>query len=195
MKKNEAYETLGLTQTATEEDIKKAFRKLAVQYHPDKNKDNPKAEETFKKINQAYQILTGKEKAEDDMPNFSSGGSNPFDFMDNFMDFFGNPFANPFSNQKKPQSNDMFAPVFVKTSVNFEESILGCKKHISYKIKHYCEKCCGDGIDTSSKKRCDKCRGTGWISKSVKNGNYINTTRTVCENCRGKGEYGNPCKE
>lgn len=163
----EYYDILELNQGASEEEIKKAYRKLSKKYHPDLNPDNKEAEENFKKVVEAYEILTGKQKPKD-QNNF-----NPFDF---------NPFAN-----RRYKAN----PIKLIIELELEEAYKGGQKIINYNVNDTCEKCNGEGGFEPIK--CNQCNGKGHIQQGPfaficnncgGNGKLV---KKVCYTCSGNG--------
>lgn len=199
MKRDEAFNVLGLNENATEEEVKKSFKKLAVENHPDRNKEKD-AEEKFKRINQAYQILTGKEKAENEHINFDGHGSYPFDpfsgmpgGMDDFISsFFGGVNNRRAHTQQKPQI--ILEDLYSSMNVTFEESVLGCTKNISYVINNFCDACEASGFDTTKIAKCKTCSGTGYQKKSLGGHGFLRIEQHQCSSCGGSGLSGEPCK-
>ena len=199
MRKNEAYDTLGLSPEANEDEIKKAFRKAAAASHPDVNKDNPKAEENFKKINQAFQILSGKEHAEDEMPQrseFHPGspfGMNIEDIMgEMFFNNFGRNSRNPFQHQQQ-KGNVALDDAKISLNISFEEAVLGCTKNISYEIMNFCIACEAQGIDVNRKNKCNICNGSGFQKIQTGSHGFIQISHSPCSHCKGIGVIGEPC--
>ncbi len=198
MRKNEAYEALGVTQAATEDEIKKAFRKLAAASHPDVNKDDPKAEEKFKKINQAYQIVSGKERAEDEMPeraDFHPGSPFGFNIEDVMGEMFFNNFGgrghgNPFTQQKNKVN---LQDAGISLDLSFEEAVLGCTKNISFEINNYCATCDAQGLDVAKKVKCQTCNGSGFQKVQIGGNGFYQISHRECPNCHGSGFVGEPC--
>jgi len=196
MKTNEAYEYLGLEPGASDDDIKKAFRKFAVEYHPDRNKEAG-AEEKFKKINEAHQILTGKQKSDDERGAVGFGPQSPFDFgsfkiediIGHFVNNGGFGFA---ANNKKKFSIDL-SPIQISINVDFKKAVLGGTENIKYNIKNYCKDCGGECVDKGNRKKCKQCSGTGFISRTFGNGPILRTDNYLCDKCKGTGFIGNKC--
>ena len=164
MASKDYYESLGLKKGASEEEIKRAFRKLAIKYHPDKNQGNKEAEEKFKEINEAYQVLSDPEKkarydqygTADFNGGFggSGGGFGGFDFSDmgGFGDIFDSFFGGGGSSQRRngpKRGNDLEYTI----NLTFEEAVFGAKKEISITRSETCDTCHGDGAEpgTSAK--------------------------------------------
>lgn len=201
------YETLGVSKTATDEEIKKAYKKLAIKYHPDKNPGNKEAEEKFKEISAAYEILSNKEKRQ----QYDMGGmnNNPFGGSQSgfrrssgnpFEDLFGGGFGfeDLFGGMGRQSSQYREAPRNINTllNVSFEEAIFGCVKNLVLKLPETCNECNGLGKDIHSKmENCSSCGGKGYI---VDQSNILNAMRggkIRCPNCEGKGKvYTSSCK-
>lgn len=195
------YEILGITRNASKEDIKKAFRTLARQYHPDVNKA-PDAEARFKEINEAYEVLADDEKrARYDRfghagVNGAPGGfSTGFGgFEDIFQDFF-DAFANT-SSRQRGQATKRGADREVEVTVTFEEAVFGVEKEITFYRNGLCETCEGTGAEPGSVPlTCPQCNGTGEI-RAVQNTFLGSVVRvTTCNRCKGSGTIvDHPCK-
>lgn len=190
MKKQEAYDTLNVSQQATEDEIKKAFKVLAAKTHPDVNKDDPKAEEKFKKINEAYQILTGKAKAEDENmfnkgPQWTRANTiNVEDFFTNFNPFYNNIHNSSVYNSRLENVNSQL-------QLTFEETILGTVRKMDFEIKNYCEHCERTGFESKNRQTCTTCKGKGFILNYQQFG--FNVTQKACNMCHGYGYIGTTC--
>lgn len=213
MAKRDFYEVLGLEKGASDDEIKKAFRKLAVKYHPDKNKGNEEAEEKFKEINEAYQVLSNpEEKAKYDQfghagmdGGFGGGGAGGFGgfdmgdmggFGDIFESFFGGGFgggAGARRNNGPRRGNDLEYSLVI----TFEEAMKGVEKEFNITRTENCETCKGSGAKPgTSKKTCGKCNGSGQIrvQRQTPLGTFASTG--ACDACGGKGEViDTPCTE
>lgn len=211
--KRDYYEVLGLNKGASDDEIKKAYRKLAKKYHPDLNPGNKEAENKFKELNESYEVLSDSDKKSryDQFghagvdPNFGggAGGGNPFngaggfDFSDIFDSFFGGGGgfggggrrANPNAPRR---GTDCEATV----TITFEEAAKGVKKNIEYHQIQTCADCNGTGAQKgSTPQTCPVCSGTGQqrINQRTPFG-VVQSTQT-CEKCRGTGKIvNNPCK-
>lgn len=201
--KRDFYEVLGVAKNASDAEIKKAFRSLARQYHPDVNKD-PSAVEKFKEVNEAYQILSDPQKrsAYDQYghagidPNAFAGG-NPFGggfggFGDIFGDIFGDFFGGGGSSSQRRNGPRRGADLRYDLSISFEEAVFGCEKEINIPKTCTCTSCSGSGAEPgTSRKQCPVCKGRG--SVSISQGFF--TIQQTCHQCQGEGEIiDKPCK-
>ena len=207
MANKDYYEVLGLTKGASDDEIKRAFRKLAVKYHPDRNQGNAEAEEKFKEINEAYQILSDPEKkakydqfgsaAFDGTGGFSGGfgGFDGFDmggFGDIFESFFGGGGGS--SRRNGPvRGNDIEYTI----TLTFEEAVFGVEKEISVTRSENCEHCNGSGAEPGTNvKTCPTCSGSGQVrvQRQTPLGSFVSTS--TCDHCHGSGKITEtPCKE
>lgn len=206
--KKDFYELLGVNKDATDQEIKKAYRKLAMKYHPDKNQGDKEAEEKFKEINEAYEILSDKDKrakydrfGPDAFGSGAGGGfgggfsSAEFDFSDIFGDLFGGSFGGGFGGfSSRSTRNSAKAPrkgqdIRIKLGITFEEAAFGVKKDIELSVEETCQFCNGTGAkDGTKKEKCKTCNGEGVISNQVRTplGTMIN--QSICPDCNGTGE-------
>lgn len=211
--KQDYYEILGLQKGASDDEIKKAFRKRAKQYHPDLHPGDKQAEKKFKEVNEAYEVLSDKDKkARYDQfghagvdPNFNGGtgaygGGSPFgvdvDLGDIFNSFFGGGFGGA-SRRANPNAPMRGADVESVVNISFEESSTGVKKEVSYKNIVTCDTCGGTGCASgTSPKTCHDCNGTGQVRINQRTPfGVVQTTRT-CERCKGTGKIiEEPCKK
>lgn len=182
MNKDKAYEILGLSVDASDDDVKKKFRELTKKYHPDINKD-PGAEAKFKEINQAHDAIKNKSFDQNFHPNNGFDGFGGFDISD----FFN------FNASTHQQRRKAYIPSEHQVILNltFMEAVLGCEKEISIKKKTFCQSCKGFGSDID--KSCKKCNGSGQSSTFRKQGNMTFNTIGPCDcskrciTCSGKG--------
>ena len=195
----ELYDILGVSRSSSEQEIKKSYRKLAMKYHPDRNKA-PEAETKFKKISMAYDVLSDKEKKEK-YDNFGleglqsgGGGPNPFDIFSNLFrggggggGMFNHPFAR--NQPRKKRTKDRSEVIEVKLEDIYNESIL----NMNYSKKVVCNIC--SGLGTMSKEKiqvCKICNGNGRIMRIIQVGpNMISQSQETCSSCMGKGKYIN----
>ena len=208
--KRDYYEVMGVPKNATDDEIKKAYRKLAKKYHPDLNPGDKTAEAKFKEVNEAYEVLSNKDKrARYDQfgqagvdPNFGGGtGGSPFGGDINIDDIFNSVFdgfgfggfggtrrANPNAPRRGGDSES-------NVTISFEEAAKGCRKTVSYEQIDLCPDCHGTGAHGgASAKTCPQCGGRGQVRISQRTPfGVVQTTRT-CDRCGGTGKVvDNPC--
>lgn len=200
---------MGVPKNASEDEIKKAYRKLAKQYHPDLNPGDKVAEAKFKELNEAYEVLSDSDKkARYDQfghagvdPNFGGGaGGSPFqgdfDFGDIFSSVFGGGFGGFGGRQQNPNAprrgNDCEAYI----EITFEEAAKGCKKAVSYNRVEDCPDCNGSGAKKgTSPSTCSACGGTGRVRVNQRTPFGVVQTQRSCDKCKGKGKIiDSPCK-
>ncbi len=193
MEKQDYYEVLGVSKNATDDEIKKAYRKLAVKYHPDKNPGDKTAEEMFKKVAEAYEVLSDPQRRQNydqfgfDGPQaggFGGGGFNPFDI---FNSFFGGGGGFSGFDDEGPHSRG--TNIRVRVKVSLQDIANGVEKHI--KIKKYveCEHCHGTGAkDGTAYETCSKCKGRGRVIQTVNSLFGRMQTESVCPDCHGTGK-------
>jgi molecular chaperone DnaJ len=210
MAKRDYYEILGVARDASDEEIKKAYRRLAVKYHPDKNPGDKAAEESFKELGEAYEALCEPQKraaydqfghaafdARQRASRAGAGGGGGFhDPFDIFREVFGGSgdgsiFDNIFGAQDpaSPQRGD---DLRYNLEITLEEAALGCEKEISVTKLDKCETCAGAGAEAGSKlKTCATCGGRGQVLTS----RGIFSIAQTCPHCKGQGRLlEKPCK-
>ncbi len=213
--KRDYYEVLGVSKGASADEIKKAYRKLAKQYHPDLNPNNKEAEAKFKEVNEAYEILSDPEKKEkyDRFgfagvdPNYGAGQGGgfgggfggfgdgmEFDLGDIFGSFFGGfGGGGSRSNPNAPRrGNDIQA----NAHLTFEEAAKGCKKTIEFQKIENCDECNGSGAAKGTHPQtCPECNGRGQINVQQRSPFGVISTVKTCPRCGGKGSFNpNPCQ-
>ena len=208
--KRDYYEVLGVSKTASEEEIKKAYRKLAKENHPDLHPGDKAAEERFKEINEAYGVLSDKDKkARYDQfghagvdPNFGAGGPGggfggfdmgDIDLGDIFGSFFGGGFGGGSARRNSPQKGESLR---ANIAITFEEAAFGCTKEIDLTRTETCDACHGSGCEAgTTAETCPDCRGTGTVRVQRGGGGFSFSTTTTCPKCRGTGKLiHSPCK-
>ncbi len=198
---------MGIPRNASEDEIKKAYRKLAKQYHPDLHPGDKDAEAKFKELNEAYEVLSDKEKkARYDQfghagvdPNFGGGaaGGSPFtgdiDFGDIFNSFFGG-FGGG-ARRANPNAPRRGSDAEAVVNIDFEEAAKGCKKTIAYDRVENCQECGGSGAQKgTSAKTCPQCNGTGQVRVSQRTPFGVVQTSRGCDRCHGTGKViDSPC--
>jgi len=210
------YETLGLSKEADENEIKKAYMKLARQYHPDKNQGSKEAEEKFKKINEAYEVLSDPEKRNmynqlgDDMFNQNMSNQqnvNPFDIFNrmfgggfNFdsdmsgsssFGFGDNPFSFMFdlggnSNRKR---RVVIEDIVIQKKVTLKQLYCNETIQLEFNCNILCKKCDATGTKDKSKSVCSTCNGKGQVVNTIQTGFMIQQHISTCSNCNGTGVF------
>ena len=209
--KRDYYEVMGVPKNASEDEIKKAYRKLAKQYHPDLNPGDKNAEAKFKEVNEAYEVLSDKEKrARYDQfghsgvdPNFGGGpAGDPFggvDLGDLFGSFFGGGFGGGFGSQRRatPNAPRRGSNTDAVLTISFEEAAKGCKKEVSYRRVENCKSCGGTGAEKGTQASvCPNCGGTGQVRVSQRTPFGVVQTSRGCDRCGGTGKViEHPCKD
>ena len=212
--KRDYYEVLGVSRSASEDEIKKAYRKLAKKYHPDLNPGNAEAEQKFKEVNEAYEVLSdSNKKARYDQfgfagvdPNYGAGagggggfgGFTDFDFGDLgdiFGSFFGGGFGgNSRSSRSGPQRGES---IRVGVTVSFEEAAFGCEKEVTVDRVDQCPTCKGSGCEPGTTPEvCTQCGGSGQVQQRRQTPMGVFATTTTCPKCGGRGKIiHSPCKD
>lgn len=196
------YEVLGVERSASPEEIKKAFRRLAFQFHPDRNKE-AEAEAQFKEVNQAYEVLSDPEKrAQYDRfghAGVSGAGQPGFDGFNfgGFGDIFDAFFGGAAGQRGRRGGPARGADLRVNVTLEFEEAVFGVEKQLEVTRNETCAICSGLGSEPGSQpQRCPTCNGTGEIRRVQQSifGQFVNVT--ACERCHGEGRIiSSPCKE
>lgn len=208
MANEDLYSILGVSKNASDDEIKKAYRKLAKKYHPDLNKGDKSAEEKLKEINKAYEVLSDKQKrahydqfgsTDQNFGGFGgggfSGGFSGFDSDFDLGDIFGSFFGGFGSNNRSRNVARKGSDVGISLSISFEEAAFGCKKSVRYQRIVQCASCSGTGSKNGqSKIRCRKCGGSGQVVMGQRTPFGMIQTSHVCDQCGGTGQIvENPC--
>ncbi|MDV3428681.1 MAG: molecular chaperone DnaJ [Bacillota bacterium] len=213
MANKDYYSILGIEKSASQDEIRSAFRKLAIKYHPDKNKGDKAAEEKFKEVNEAYQVLSDPQKRSNydqfGTSEFDGGGSQGAQGFGGFGGFggfdsdfggFGDIFDSIFGGagrgtRSRRSQAEPGADLEYNLNLTFEEAVFGCEKEVSINRNEKCETCNGTGAKKgTSPKTCDKCGGAGQIR--VQRQTPLGTMSTVaaCDKCHGTGKIiDEPC--
>lgn len=214
--KRDYYEVLGVSKGASDDEIKKAYRKKAKQYHPDLNPGDAEAEAKFKEANEAYEILSdSQKKARYDQfghagvdPNYGAGGGGAygggfggggFDFGD-LGDIFGSFFGGGFGGggrQANPNAPQKGETVQTRVTISFEEAAKGCKRTVDINRVDSCPDCHGTGASAgSSPKTCSDCQGRGYVNVQQRTPFGVISSQKSCPKCQGKGKVvENPCQK
>ncbi|MBQ1260594.1 MAG: molecular chaperone DnaJ [Clostridia bacterium] len=205
--KRDYYEVLGVSKTASDDEIKKAYRSLAKKYHPDMNPGDAEAEAKFKEANEAYAVLSDKEKRDKyDQYGHAAfdpasggggfggfGGFGDFDFGDIFSSFFGGGGSSSRRRANMAVDGD---DVATRITVSFEEAAFGCKKEVSFARIEGCPDCNSTGAQKGTKaETCPECNGSGTVTVRQQTMLGYMQTQKACQNCRGTGKIiKNPCR-
>lgn len=208
--KRDFYEVLGVSKGASDEEIKKAYRKLAKKYHPDMNPGDKEAESKFKEVNEAYSILSDPDKRSryDQFghagvdPNYGAGGGFTGDFGDvDLGDLFGSFFGGGFggfggggsARRNGPQQGESLR---ASVTITFEEAAFGCEKEINLTRTEPCDECHGTGCAPGTTAEvCPDCRGSGTVRVQQRMGGMAFSSTATCSKCRGTGKIiHQPCK-
>jgi molecular chaperone DnaJ len=197
------YEVLQVERNADKSTIKKAYRKMAMKYHPDKNPDDKEAEENFKAVNEAYQVLSDEEKrsiydryGKDGLQGHSqgsgAGGFGGFDDLGSvFEEMFGGAFGGG-SRRRERKTYNYDLDTEIQINLDFNEAVFGCSKEIKYQYKTACSSCKGTGAKGGKLGTCNTCNGQGQVH--MRQG--FMTFAQTCPNCQGSGQsVSDKCKD
>lgn len=207
--KRDYYEVLGISKSASADEIKKAYRGLAKKYHPDMNPGDKDAEAKFKEVNEAYAVLSDEDKRKK-YDQFGHAAFDPaagggsgfggfggfdggFDFSDLFSSFFGGGGRGSQSTRNAPQRGE---DILARVTVSFEEAAFGCRKEISFARVEACKECGSTGAAKGTKpETCQTCNGRGHVTVQQQTIFGYTQTQKACSNCRGTGKIvKTPCQ-
>ena len=200
MSKKDYYDILGVSKTADKTEIKKAYRKIALKYHPDKNPDDKSAEDKFKEAAEAYEILSNEEKrnkydqfghsAFDGAGGFSGGGMSMEDIFGSFGDIFGNFGFGGFGGgqSRRGRRVNKGANLRVKVKLDLNDILNGTNKKIKVKKQVACSHCSGSGAADSSFDNCSTCDGSGQVIRIQNTMLGQMQTSSACPTCQGEGK-------
>lgn len=200
MTKKDYYEILGLAKNASDEDIKRSYRKLAMKYHPDRNPGNKEAEEKFKEASEAYEVLRDPEKREIynryGHEGLSGTGFSGFSGFEDIFSSFGDIFEDVFGftgSRRGRTAARAGADLRYDLNISFTEAIFGTEKDVDLEKYETCGECRGTGAAPgTSAEVCPRCRGTGQVTQS----SGFFSISTTCPQCRGEGRIiRTPCKK
>ena len=194
------YEVLEVSKGSDGSTIKKAYRKLAMQFHPDRNQGDKEAEEQFKKVNEAYQVLSDSSKREiydrygkaglDGQGFRGTGGMNMDDLGAIFESVFGGGMGGGFNSRGQSEHEKYPLDIEVDVELAFNEAVFGCEKEVSFSYKKECDVCAGTGDKDKTPSICSDCDGKGQVY--YRQG--FMTFAQPCERCNGTGkQVKNPC--
>ena len=203
--KRDYYEVLGVSKSASKDEIKSAFRKKAKQYHPDLNKDDPSAADKFKEVQEAYSVLSDDDKRRmydqyghagvssgagaSGYSNFGGFGASDFDFGDIFDSFFGGSgfgFGGGSSSSSRGSRARRGSDVLMRVHLDFDDAVFGCNKKINVDVVEECDEC--DGKGGHGEEKCSTCHGSGTITTEQHTilGSFL--SKTTCPDCGGAGK-------
>lgn len=192
------YKILGVDKNASQDDIKKAYRKLARQYHPDLHPGDNAAAEKFKEINEANEVLSDEKKRKN-YDNFgdpngagfggAGAGAGGFGGFGGFEDIFGDIFGGFGGRTQRAQTKTKGDDVTVEVTLSFLDAAKGCRREVVYTRDEPCSTCSSTGAKNGTAyKTCDKCGGTGQVQYTTSNGFFRQVNVRVCDECRGTGK-------
>ena len=210
--KRDYYEVLGVDKSASEDEIKRAYKKMARKYHPDLNPDNKEAEEKFKEVNEAYEVLSDSDKkARYDQfgfagvdPNYGAGagggayGAGGFDFGD-LGDIFGSFFGGGFGSaqRRNPNAPQRGESIRASVSISFTEAAFGCEKSVTIERSEQCPTCKGSGCAPGTTPEiCPDCHGSGTVQTRRQTPMGVFASNGPCRKCGGTGRLiHQPCSD
>lgn len=198
MERKDYYKILGVSNSASLDEIRKAFKSLALKYHPDRNKD-PEAENKFKEINEAYSVLSDPNKRRRyDLgdPNFDNPGFDPSSFHGSFADMFKGFGWGGFGpgNRRKEKPKEQGTDLKIKVHLTLDEIYTGVHKKYKIEKQCFCHRCHGSGSENNETSECTYCNGTGYETVINRTAFGIQQIVSPCSHCGGTGEMiTDPC--
>lgn len=197
---SDLYEALGITKDASEKEIKKAYRKLALKYHPDKNPDDPKAAENFKRAAEAYEVLSDSEKrAAYDAGGMEATGFDGFESNEEIYSHFSDLFGDRFGERRQPHRpaarSSRGRDIRYVLPIQFLDAALGKSREVQIPMLDVCDQCGGTGSPRGkSSNPCDECHGSGSVNRvGQQEGGYF-SIQSACPKCNGTGRRGPLCQ-
>jgi molecular chaperone DnaJ len=196
------YEVLGVARDADSETLKKAYRKLALQYHPDRNPDDRAAEDKFKEASEAYEVLSDAEKRQryDRFGHEGLNGAAIHDFssmrVDDIFSIFGDMFSDVFGGRVHGRA-ERGVDIQTVIELDLKEVATGVEKTLRFEREDFCDRCAGKGAEPGSSQRtCRTCGGYGQVERQTAMGPFITRTVIDCPTCRGRGSViERPCRD
>ncbi len=188
------YEILGVSKNTSKDELKKAYRKLALKYHPDRNQEDKDAEEKFKEVNEAYEVLSNDDKKTiyDTYGKAGLSGGGFKKGAPGFEDIFEEFFGHRGSSKQKRQRFSYDLDAIMEVELSFNDAIFGCKKEINFEYKRACQSCKASGAEAGAKEVCPQCGGQGQVFSRQ---GFMTFSQT-CPMCRGEGNIiKNKCKD
>jgi molecular chaperone DnaJ len=197
MSKRDYYQVLELTRTCTEVEIKKAYRRLAMKFHPDRNPDDHEAEEKFKEAKEAYEVLTDAQKRaiydQHGHEGLNARGGGGYSASDAFGDIFGDVFGDIFGGARRGGRNQVYrgADLRYDLELDLEQAVFGYSANVEFTTLGECEPCTGSGAAPGSKSTsCETCNGVGQVR--MQQGFFA--VQQTCPRCKGRGQIiSQPC--
>lgn len=200
--KRDYYEVLGVGRQATPEEIKRAYRRAALKYHPDRNKE-PGAEERFKEAAEAYEVLSDTEKRQryDRYGHAGLNGVNMHDFsgmgVEDIFSIFGDLFGGAFGGGFARSAPDRGVDIQTVIEVDLRDVLTGVEKTLRFERADFCPRCEGEGSEPGTRRRnCSTCGGYGQVERQTSMGFFVTRSVVECPQCQGRGSFAEaPCRE